>query len=108
MDDDSQANPTTRRLVELARAMIAGRLSFIEGSRTISELIPGDLRNDPDFIAFILVDSETDTLPLGEQQNLWQPEALEKLKPRIDQAEQWAKDVATSHCHNLITRFGAS
>jgi hypothetical protein len=105
MDSDPTPDPTMGRIVEIARAMLAGRVSFIEGSREISEMVPGELRDDPDIIPFIAVDSETDTLPLGDQQELWQPKALEKLKPKIDRAEQWAKDAATSHCMHLIERF---
>jgi hypothetical protein len=108
MSADPQPDPTMRRIVEIARAMLAGQLSFIEGSREISEVAPADLRDDPDIVVFVLIDSETDTLPLGDQQKLWQPAALESLKPRIKQSEQWAKDVAAPHCRSLIARLGTS
>jgi hypothetical protein len=107
MSEDLRPDPMTRRVVEIARAMLTGQVSFIEGSRGICEVVPGGLRDDPDIIAFVLIDSETDALPVGAQQKLWQPKALEDLRPRIEQAEQWAKTTATAHCRNLIVRFGS-
>ncbi|HEY1613892.1 MAG TPA: hypothetical protein VGF97_09410 [Rhizomicrobium sp.] len=90
-----------------ARRMLAGSVSFIEGSRKIISLqAAANIReNDPDFHAFLGISSETDALPLGEIRSLWNPEALVKLQPEIDRAEEWAKAFGTPCCQRLIDRF---
>ena len=64
-----------------------------------------DLENDPDLIAFVGIDSETDALPLGEIRKLWNPDALKNLQPEIDKAEMWAQNFGRSHCERLVKRF---
>lgn len=91
----------------IARAILAGAISFIEGAREINGLrFAADLECDPDIVPFVGIDSETDSLPLGEVRRLWNPDALAKLQSKIDEAEQWARDFGTTPCRNLAQRFG--
>ena len=105
---DQYVIDSRKKIAVTARHMIAGAISYIEGARRISALgTESDLeRDDADIEPFILIESETDALPIGKTRELWKPEALTKLQPEIDRAEQWARDIATVHCHNLIARFG--
>ena len=91
-----------------ARAMLSGELSFIEGARRIAalRLVADILDSDQDMLAFVAIDSETDTYPFGETRLLWNPEALAKLQLEIDRAEQWARDTGLAHCRKLVERFG--
>ena len=82
---------------------------FIEGAREIrTTAFELDLQSDPDIVAFVAIDSETDALPVGEFRKLWLPEALDKLDPELQQAEAWAREVGTKACEALVKRFGAS
>jgi hypothetical protein len=93
-------------IVSTARDMCEGRISFIEGAREILSLAHAiGLSDDPDIVAFVAVDSETDALPMGSVRNLWQPEALEKLQPEIERAETWARDTCLKQCQALIARL---
>lgn len=97
-----------RELVELARAMLRGELSFLDGAEDILRLrgrIGGIPDDDPDFTDFVLIESETDHLPLTRVRSLWADEALRRIAPKIAQAERWASDVGTEACRNLISRF---
>lgn len=103
-----EAAEARRQLAETARAMLAGSLSFIEGARRINELrwvakLPDF---DSDITPFVLIDSETDALPMGEVRRHWAQEALINLQPEIDRAEQWAQDFGRTACEKLIDRFG--
>jgi len=98
-----------RQIALIATEMLNGLRSFIAGARRIKDTwvttrLPDD---DPDKDVFVLIDSETDTLPMGKVRDLWNPEALATLQPRIDHAEQWARDVGREACQNLIKRFGS-
>ena len=95
------------RIADVARLLLEGRLSFIEGAREISELqLDADVpRDDDDFAAFRQIYDVTDELPVGEVRKHWSDSALRKLEPRIQRAEGWARGVATNACLRLIKRF---
>lgn len=98
------------RLVLLAQAMLAGQLSFFEGAVQVLALknqLGGVADKDPDFDAFIVIQSETDHLPLKAQWSLWAPTALAELEPEFWRIEEWAKSFAPQACRNLIARFAA-
>ena len=90
-----------------ARAILSGKLSYLEGARKIFDLKHvADLDLDPDTIPFTAIFSCTDALPLGEVRQHWMPEALEKLQPEIERMEQWAREYGQAACENLVKRFG--
>jgi hypothetical protein len=99
---------TVRALAaETARSMIEGNLGFLEGARVLSSLrheaeISDD---DVDFMAFVVIDSETDGFPIGEVRKHWSIEALDKLDPEIKEAQEWARGVGFEACQSLILRF---
>src|ERR1700749_1305835 len=88
---------TRRRLVSLAQAILGGSLSFLEGAIQVLA-VKSQLRRvadrDQDFDVFLLIQSETDHLPLEEQRPLWAPEALERLKSEFNESEEWARSFA--------------
>ena len=107
---EPESDRARREITEAARGMLSGALSFIEGARLICRLRRcAELADfDPDIVAFIAIESETDTLPIGDARQHWAPEALEKLQPEIDSAEKWAQEIGRAECQRLIDRFGAA
>jgi hypothetical protein len=96
------------QIVSTARAMLDGHLSFLLGSRLLAPLRPQTdaARYDPDFLVFVAIYSQTDALPLGTVRENWDQEALARLEPEIEEAEQWASTVGASACRSPIARFG--
>ena len=102
---ESQARLALDALLE---AMLAKELSFFEGATQvlcIKQAIGGVGDHDPDFDAFVAIQSETDHLPLQAQRHLWNPESLAKLQPEFVRTEEWANSFAPSACQRLILRF---
>ncbi|MBP6014624.1 MAG: hypothetical protein KBA31_20520 [Alphaproteobacteria bacterium] len=96
-------------IASIARLMLDGDETFILGSRRICALrFAADLQDDEDIVPLVAVDSETDSLPLGSAQNLWQPQALDALRAEISRAEAWAQGVTVKHCENLVRRFSVN
>jgi len=96
------------RLVAAARAMLSGELSYHEGSVIVLRLrcrVGGVLDFDEDFDAFVVIESETDHLPLKAQQPLWDQAALARMAPEYESVEAWAETFAPSACEKLIGRF---
>jgi hypothetical protein len=97
-------------IAEIARDILDGKRSFIEGSRLIWRLGPearlGD--RDPDLTIFVGIDSETDALPVGEERKYWARDALERLQPEIERAEAWAEQYGRTACQNILRRVGGS
>ena len=80
----------------------------MDGSAQIARLryeleIDGD--NDSDLMAFVGVESETDTLPVGAAALNWSKEALVSKEPELRDAREWAFKTVRVECENLIARF---
>ena len=92
-----------------ARALdlIEGRLSVIEtAARTLSKLTYwSELKNDPDLTKFVAIDSETDTLPVGEVRKYWASHALERQDVEIANAEGLYRSTAMQSAQRLAERF---
>jgi hypothetical protein len=108
MTVEADREKARREVVEAARRMLAGTLAYIEGARLIAHLFwDAEIDQfDPDILPFVGIDSETDALPLGKYRQGWAAEALAKLQPEIDRAEEWARGYAHVACEGLIRRFG--
>ena len=108
MGPSADAKAARGEIVRLARRMLHGDLSWVEGGVAIYRLHArahiGQF--DPDMEPFLVIDSETDRLPYGKVRELWSPEALARLKPDFERAEAWAAEIAEPHCRRLIQRFG--
>jgi len=89
-----------------ARKMLAGELSYIEGSRTIVASLPAaQVDNTDEFMAFIGIDSETDRFPMGTARDQWQSHALASMQQELDKAEGWAKSYGEPACIKVIERL---
>lgn len=98
-----------KRVGAVAFGMLSGEVGFIEGSIELASLRHEAAveENDPDFMAFVVIASETDNLPTGASRALWSKEALAKHQPEIDAAIMWAKKVGLAACYSLAGRFHA-
>jgi hypothetical protein len=90
--------------------MLSGELGVIEGSRRLCQLRSGvsSLDQDPDFILFVGIESDTDHLPVGEVRELWAPDALSRLAPQIQAAEDHWRQSAFIAAQRLLDRFGST
>jgi hypothetical protein len=97
-----------RRAVELARQILVGEIDVLDGSCKIAalrwELEVADW--DDDLMAFVLVSSDTDNLPIGDEAHNWSDEALARKGPEVRHAREWAIGVVRQPCENLVARFG--
>jgi len=97
------------KLVGLCQAMLAGQLSYFEGAVEVCQL-RRQIRVDDfdkDIMAFVLISSETDHLPVERVRHRWSAEALQMLKPEFALTEEWAAPFASAACRHLVQRFGA-
>ena len=87
--------------------MLTGELSYLDGARFIRESCwAAQLEDDSDIAAFVLIESETDHLPLGPSRKDWSPAALEDKEFDLRRAEDWARGTAEEEVKNLVRRFG--
>lgn len=94
------------KIGQVAKAMLSGELSFLDGAIELSSLRhQADLTEDPDLIVFTGVTSETDHLPLGVVRQHWSQPALERMEPELQKMEEWARQVAGGACESLARRF---
>jgi hypothetical protein len=95
---------TRTKIAETAQTMLDDKLSYIEGCRLICDLLrPARLeRLEAPFVVFVAVESETDTVPMGEVRERWHPEAKVRLAQDWENAEQYAKTYCEAACRDAI------
>jgi hypothetical protein len=105
--NESEIANARRAIFDTAKAMLAGKLSYIEGARKIvaAKSLARLDELDADLLPFEGIDSETDALPFGVTKAHWQGAALEALQPEIDRLEAWARQLGEPYCRNLVARF---
>lgn len=107
--NESEILVARRIIVDAATAMLAGKLSYVEGSRKIAAArFAARLEGDADVLPFVGIDSETDALPFGEIRAHWQAAVLDALKARMEEAEAWARGFGEPYCRALVERFRAA
>jgi len=95
-----------RRIHARAVDLLEGRAGVIETARTMSKLRTWTcLNDDPDLLTFVGIDSETDTLLVGEVRKYWAPHALAREDVEIDRAEQLYAASAKQAATALVERF---
>ena len=97
--------------MEIATDILQGELGIIAGCRKLSKLghdLVEDWRVDPDFVTFGNVESETDHLPLEDQQALWNAVAFEEKQGDVARFEEAARPEVLSACRSVIARFGGT
>jgi hypothetical protein len=96
------------KVASLAAKVLKKEMSMIEGAKEIVtlcyELDVDD--SDEDILAFVLIESETDHLPIGKVRRFWDEDALVEKEPEVQEAERWAQGVGAEACKNLVERFG--
>jgi hypothetical protein len=91
------------QMLSLAKKMLAGQIGIIAAAR---ELRTFQCEVEPEIAAilnvFVVIDSETDSLPVGEVRQLWNSQALEREDRKIADAEHLYRKVATEAGASLI------
>lgn len=98
------------RIVDTAQEMLAGRISYIEGTRAICGMLNAarlDQLQDP-FVNFTAIDSETDAVPVGDVRERWHPDARLKLAAEWDSAEVYARSIGEPSCKAAIAWLDAN
>jgi hypothetical protein len=97
-----------RHVAAVARQILTREVDIFDASWEIAGL-RGELEidfSDDDLMAFVLVVSETDTLPVGVEALNWSKEALARKEPEVRHAREWAFNTVRRPCENFIARFG--
>ena len=95
-----------RKIHARAVDLLEERTGVIETARAISKLgYWAGLLDDPDVSTFVAIDSETDTLPVGEVRQYWATHALENEDIEIDRAERLYAATARLAAEALVERF---
>ncbi|MBG0810824.1 hypothetical protein IY145_15745 [Methylosinus sp. H3A] len=90
-------------IIDLAKKMLAGELSYMAGSSSIVGLLKAArLERSDEFLPFVAIDSETDRFPAERARQFWHPNALLDLQPEIEETERWAKTAGEAACRTVI------
>ena len=107
MNNKEQVKKMQARIGEIATGMLDGSVHYLEGSIELASLRHeiGAYENDPDFIVFVAILSEIDSLPLGRSRTDWSAEALAPHEQEFKSSIEWAKEISLPQCKSLAERF---
>jgi hypothetical protein len=95
-----------RKIRARALDLLEGRLGVIETARVMLPLAYWTkVQNEPEFLLFRAIASETDDLPVGDVRAHWAADALEREDVRIEAAEKLWLEQALSAAEKLIERY---
>ena len=104
--NEEQRQRTSAKIRALAQSILSGELGVVEGSRHLAKLgFEVGAEDDPRFIFFVGVDSETDHLPLGEVRHHWSPDALLAKDEELKSFEISVRERAFEICRSLIDKY---
>jgi len=109
MNAEQFAQTIRIRIGEVARGMLDGSVHYLEGAMELASLRHdvGAYANDQDFMAFVMVLSRIDDLPVDESRQQWSKEYLVQYEAEIEEAIEWAKEFSLSQCQTLAERYSA-
>jgi hypothetical protein len=94
--------------VRTAQAAVDGSMPLIDACVKLAalahDLVPS-WGEDPDFVVFGLVASDTDHLPLGEVRQRWSAQALTSADAELERIANFYRDDILAACSNVIARF---
>jgi hypothetical protein len=97
------SEPDRQRAIEVAKAVLDGRISTLEAVRELVPLANTDaIRNEADRLLIIGIQSETDHLPVGDVRQLWAAEALREKDVEIARAEAVWKPKLVHACKRIV------
>lgn len=107
MNDTQYRNTTQKQVAETAKAMIDGRMHYLEGAIKLEALRHkvGAYENDPSFSVWTAILSEIDQLQIGRDPKKWTKALLKKKEIEIGKSIQWAKEISLVHCEELVRRY---
>jgi hypothetical protein len=90
-------------LSEALEALLDSRIGVVEAARIVSaSRIVLRQENNPLFIPFVGIDSETDQFPLGSVRELWARDALVRYDQEREVAEQHHSPLAMQSAKTLL------
>jgi Protein of unknown function (DUF2489) len=95
-----------KEVVDVARRMLDGSVGIVEGARSLVALSSRvRAEEDPDFLVFVAIDSETDHFPIGDVRGHWNRDALAREDATRSQFEEESKQEAQDACRKLISKY---
>lgn len=94
------------KIVAICESMLAEEMGIIAGSRRLTALalkLCGG--HDEDFETFLLIESDTDHLPVDRERLNWSDDALRRKDSEIAECETFYRNDAFAACRKLIERF---
>ena len=104
--NEEHGKTASEKVVALARSVLSGDTGIAEGSRQLAAWrFDVGAENDPDFLFFVGVASETDDLPIGPVRQHWNPGALRVKDAELAAYEAKVEQKAFEVCRSLIQKY---
>jgi len=108
MNHDQYRASLISRILEIARAVVAGTGEIIGSARELAHLLRdiGLENEDKNLVQlFVAIDSETDHLPVGPERTNWNPDSLKARDSEIAEYQVAFREDVLAACKKLIERY---
>lgn len=105
MDAENYQNRLREKTIVVCEELIRGEIGVIAASRELVSLFAHMNMDNPDFVFFKAVESETDHLPIGEERKNWNAEALKQKDIEISENELFYKNEMIETCQKVISKL---
>ena len=108
---DTSSNAQAAHLIGVtAKAMLDGSAHYLQGAIELERLrhLIGAYENDPDFMAFVGVMAEINSLKLDTDKPNWVERATPAQQSAIAESVAWSKAVSWAQCQALAERYGVT
>ena len=106
MHQQQRTDATRTEVVDMAQAIIDGRIDLIEGCRRLGSLAhAAGWQDDEVFLPIRAVDSETDRFPPTHARQHYSRRLLEQLDRERGEYVRWAQPHVVSACRAIVEKL---
>jgi hypothetical protein len=107
-DSLAKRDAARRTALEIARGMLHGNISLIEGCRSLVRLrFDAEITASEALKVFVGVESETDHYPVGNVRSVYAPELLARLDADVSEHLSQVRPVLIKACREIICKIEA-
>ena len=106
MTHEEYVDLQSSRLKLLLQSLLDGSETVLSSVRRILLLAREVFPQDNEAVnTFILIECETDHLPIGGERQFWDPAVLRQKDEEIERSELWARPMALEACRSLLLQL---
>lgn len=110
MPSQTNRKNAASQIGHLTQCMLEGSVQYLVGAYQVA-LLRHEVdayANDPDFMPFVAILSEIDSLGFEITPDKWTEDFMRQHAVVINESTQWAKQISSYQCQSLLERYASA